>query len=93
MARWTTRPQYNGYIESFNKTIKKECLDKLILTSEQQLRYVVSEYLEYYNHERPHSGLGGKMIDPRPQPKTGGIVRRSRLGSLLNTYVRVPEAA
>lgn len=55
----------NAYAESFVKSIKTEGLNKIILTSENQLRYVMKEYLEYYNHERPHRGLGGKMIEPR----------------------------
>ena len=52
------------YMESFIKTFKKECLNHFVLTSEAQLRYVVKEFLEYYNHERPHSALDGRMIKP-----------------------------
>lgn len=85
--------QQNGYMESFMKTFKTECLDQLILTSDEQLRYVVKEYLLYYNHERPHSGLGGKMIDPWPQDEDGEIVMFSRLGGLLKSYRKVRQAA
>ena len=86
-------PELNGYMESFIKTIKQECLDHLILTSEAQLRYVVNEYLEYYNHERPHSGLGGAMIAPRPQDTDGEIVMFQRLGGLLKSYRRIRRKA
>lgn len=86
-------PEYNGYIESFIKTIKTECLNRLILTSEPQLRYVVKEFLEYYNHERPHSGLDGKMIIPLPQDDDGEVTEFSRLGGLLKSYRRVKRAA
>ena len=86
-------PEYNGHIESFIKTIKTECLDRLILTSEAQLRYVVKEFLEYYNHERPHSGIGGKMINPWPQDEDGEVTEFSRLGGLLKSYRRVKRAA
>ena len=58
-------------MESFIKTFKTECLNHFVLTSEAQLRYVVKEFLEYYNHERPHSALGGKMIAPHPQDADG----------------------
>ena len=80
-------------MESFIKTFKTECLDQLILTSDEQLQYVVREYLLYYNHERPHSGLGGKMIDPWPQDEDGEIVMFSRLGGLLKSYRKVKMAA
>ena len=86
-------PEQNGYVESFVKTFKTECLDQLILTSDEQLRHVVKEFLLYYNHERPHSGLGGKLIDPWPQDDDGGIVMFSRLGGLLKSYRRVKQAA
>jgi hypothetical protein len=71
-------PEYNGYMESFIGSFKRECLNHLILTSEEQLRYVIGEYLEYYNHERPHAGLGGRMIKPRPQDTDGEIVCTER---------------
>ena len=79
-------PQQNGFIESFHKTIKTECLDNLVLTSEAQLRYAVHEYLEHYNHERPHSGLGGRIPDPWPKDPGGEIIMVSRLGGLLKSY-------
>ena len=47
-------PELNGFMEAFIKTIKAECLNHFILTSVAQLRYVVNEYLKYYNQERPH---------------------------------------
>jgi hypothetical protein len=68
-------------------------MDKLILTSEAQLRYVVKEYLEYYNRARPHRGLGGRMINPWPQDADGDIIEFSRLGGLLKSYRRVKQAA
>ena len=86
-------PEQNGYIESFIKTFRRECLDHLILSSDEQLRYIVREFLLYYNHERPHSGLGGKLIDPWPQDEDGEIVMFSRLGGLLKSYRRVKNAA
>ena len=82
-------PEANGYVESFIKTFKTECLNHLIITSVEQLRYVVSEFLLYYNHERPHSGLSGKLIAPWPQPTHGEIRCFSRLGGLLKSYRRV----
>ena len=57
----------NARMENFIRAIKTECLDKIIFTSERQLRLAVMEYLEYWNHYRPHAGLGGKMVKPYPQ--------------------------
>ena len=86
-------PECNGFIESFIKTIKTECLDQLILSTEAQLRYAVTEFIAYYNRERPHSALGGKMINPLPQDSDGEIIEFSRLGGLLKSYRRVKAAA
>jgi putative transposase len=86
-------PDLNGHIESFIKTFKKECINKLILTSEAQLRYCVDEFLIWYNRERPHSGLNGKMINPWLQDADGEIVEFSRLGGLLKSYRRIKQAA
>lgn len=82
-------PNMNAYIERFIQSIEVECLDKLILTSEDQLRYVVKEYLEYYNCERPHQGLGGQFINPHPQDEDGEIREFIRFGGLLKSYRRV----
>ncbi len=87
------RPVMNSYAESFIKTIKTECLNKLILTSEEQLRYVLRTYEKFYNTQRPHSGLGGKMIEPLPQDKDGDIIEFNYLGGLLRSYRRVKQAA
>jgi len=54
---------------------------------------VVKEFLEYYNHERPHSGLDGKMIIPLPQDDDGEVTEFSRLGGLLKSYRRIKMAA
>lgn len=82
-------PQANGYIESFIKTFKAECLNHLILTSEAQLRNVVREFLTYYNTERPHSGLDGHLVKPSTSVSNGEIKCFSRLGGLLKSYRRV----
>ena len=49
--------------------------------------------VEYYNHERPHSALDGKMIDLWPQDADGEIVEFTRLGDLLKSYRRVKMEA
>ncbi len=80
-------PQINAYAERFVRSIKEECLNKLILSSEEQLRYVLSEYLEYYHHDRIHQGID-RIIEPKYQGQEGDIICIERLGGLLRSYHR-----
>lgn len=68
-------PQMNSRMENFIRAIITECLDKMIFTSEAQLRIAVRDYLEYWNHYRPHAGLGGTMVKPYPQDMDAPVVR------------------
>ena len=86
-------PMMNLGIENFNWAIKTECLDRIIFTNELQLRFVVKEYLEYWNHYRPHAGLNGNMVLPYPQDADGEIQEILFLGGLLHGYRRVQQAA
>ena len=86
-------PQMNARMENFIRAIKTECLDKMIFTSVAQLRLAVKEYLEYWNHYRPHAGLDGKLVMPYPQDMTAPIKEVSFLGGLLHGYRREPMAA
>lgn len=65
----------------------------IIFTSEWQLRLAVKEYLEYWNHYRPHAGLGGKMVKPYPQDMNAPVREVSFLGGLLHGYRREQAAA
>ena len=86
-------PQMNARMENFIRAIKTECLDKIIFTSERQLRLAVMEYLEYWNHYRPHAGLGGKMVKPYPQDMNATVREVSFLAGLLYGYRREQAAA
>jgi len=80
-------PNLNAFAERFVRSIKDECLNRLILSSEEQLRYVLSEYLAYYHTGRIHQGLG-RIIDPKHEGNTGEIFCIERLGGLLKSYHR-----
>ena len=69
------------------RSIKEECINHLILSSEKQLRHVLTEYLEYYHHERIHQGIN-RIIDPTHEAHHGEIVTIERLGGLLRSYHR-----
>ena len=86
-------PQMNSRMENFIRAIKTECLDKMIFTSQGQLRIAVWEYLEYWNHYRPHEGLGGSMVMPYPQDMDAPVREVSFLGGLLHGYQRERLAA
>jgi len=59
---------------------------------EAHLRELIGEYMAHYNVERPHQGLGGAFVQPsHDHTANGPLVRRARLGGLLNYYYR--EAA
>lgn len=86
-------PDLNTYIERFMKTIKYECLEKMVLFGEKSLRKVVKEFLEDYHKERNHQGIGNQIIEPGREvlQLEGRIKKRERLGGMLNYYYR--EAA
>ena len=73
-------PQMNARMENFIRAIKTECLDKIIFASERQLRLAVKEYLEYWNHYRPHEGLGGIMVDKEKRLQQAIIGIKNRMG-------------
>ena len=83
-------PNMNAYMERFVKSIKHESTDQLILFSERSLRRVISEYIEFYNGERFHQGMGNQLLaEPDARMNDDGEVTcRERLGGLLRYYYR-----
>ena len=80
----------DAFAERFVRSIKEECLSRMILFSEKQLRTAVSEYVEHYHRERNHQGLVNRLIQATGETAnaTGAVVCESRLGGLLNHYRR-----
>ncbi|MGE3173056.1 MAG: integrase core domain-containing protein [Planctomycetota bacterium] len=85
-------PNANAHAERFVRSIKDECLRRVVLVGEESLHRALREYVTWYNRERNHQGIGNALIDPCPSDVggTGRVVRRSRLGGLLNFYRRKP---
>jgi transposase InsO family protein len=85
-------PNLNAHAERWVRSIKEECLSKLILLGENSLRRVVSEFLEHYHQERNHQGKDNLLLFPvsalqdRNPPRA--IRCRERLGGLLKYYGR-----
>ncbi len=85
-------PNLNAFVERFNRSIKEECLDRVIPLGEAHLRELVRQYVAHYHEERPHQGLRSRLIAAATHhPGRGPLTRRQRLGGLLNYYYR--EAA
>jgi putative transposase len=82
-------PNANVYAERFVRSIKDECLSRVIPFGEPDLRRAIAEYVEHDHRERNHQGLDNALIDARTHGPTGKrIRRRPRLGGLLNYYER-----
>src|SRR3954453_8166090 len=80
----------NAHTERFVRSIKESCLDRLILFGEESLRTAVSQFVAHYHAERPHQGLGNRLIRPAPGHvgNTGVVQQHQRLGGMLNYYYR-----
>ena len=86
-------PNLNAYAERFVRSIKEECLNRMIFVGQASLRRAVREFIVHYHQERNHQGLGNRLLRlPKGAAAANGSVRRSaRLGGVLNFYYR--EAA
>ena len=81
-------PDMNAFAERWVQSIKRECLDHLILFGQAHLERVLREYVAHYHTERPHQGLGNELIHGTPWNGRGEVVIVERLGGLLNSYHR-----
>jgi transposase InsO family protein len=83
-------PNLNAWIERFVRSVKEECLDRMIFFGEASLRRAVREFIAHYHAERNHQGLGNRIIQPEKQSaRASGPVRcRERLGGMLRYYYR-----
>jgi putative transposase len=84
-------PQANAFAERFVGTVRRECLDHLLIVSERHLRGVLTQWQAHYNDHRPHQGReqrapndnAGRVVD-----LTAAIERRLAVGGLINEYHR-----
>ncbi|MGE3108824.1 MAG: integrase core domain-containing protein [Phycisphaerales bacterium] len=82
-------PNLNAYAERFVRSIKEECLSKIIPIGEQHLRRAIESYIEHYHLERNHQGLSNQLIDGEPSELPAARVEcRERLGGILRSYHR-----
>ena len=86
-------PNCNAFAERFVRSVKDECLDRMILFGEASLRRALREYVVHYHTERNHQGVGNRLLEPLATVSSTNepIHCHERLGGMLNFYYR--EAA
>ena len=81
-------PNANAFAERFVRSIKEECLNRIIPIGEGHFRRALTEYVAHYHRERNHQGLENALIEPAPVSVAGRVHRQSCLGGMLNFYRR-----
>jgi hypothetical protein len=83
-------PRANAFAERFVRTARAECLDWALIRTERHLDRVLREFVEHYNHQRPHRGAHLEAPVPylitRRSESANGVERTDRLGGLLHEY-------
>jgi len=83
-------PNLNAHVERFHRSLKEECLDRMIFFGEKSLRKAIGTFLEHFHLERNHQGLGNQVIEPGEEvgQRNGDVLCRERLGGILRYYYR-----
>jgi transposase InsO family protein len=82
-------PWQNGFAERLIGSVRRECVDHIIVLREVHLRRVLQSYADYYNSVRTHRSLNKDAPVSRPVQRTGVIRSRAILGGLHHRYARV----
>jgi len=81
----------NAFAERWVRSVREECLDPILILSENHLRSVLKEYGRYYNRDRPHQGIGQCFPVSGPERcMKGPIRRRDILGGIIHDYYKQP---
>ena len=82
-------PWQNSYVERLIGTLRRECLDHVLILGERHLQRVLTLYSLYYNETRTHLGLAKDAPIPRAVQRSGSIVATPVLSGLHHTYARI----
>jgi putative transposase len=83
-------PWQNGFVERLIGSIRRECLDHVIVLNESSLRKILGSYIRYYKQSRTHLSLGKDAPEPRTVylPALGKVVKLPEVGGLHHQYER-----
>ena len=85
-------PKANGICERFMGSLRRECMDHILIHDDKHLERVVKEYTTYFNQERPHQGIGQRIPEysdlSKSKPTSGWIISSVILGGLHHSYSR-----
>ena len=85
-------PRANGFIERWIGTVRRECLDRILIVNRRHLERVLPVYIRHYNEHRPHRSLDQRPPIEEPSPGSDTVVvldrvrRRDELGGLIHEY-------
>ena len=82
-------PWQNPYVERLIGTLRRDCLDHVLIFGEQHLRRVLTSYSIYYNETRTHLGLAKDAPLRRAVQRSGTIVTTPILSGLYHRYARI----
>ena len=82
-------PWQNGFAERLIGSIRRECLDHVVVFGERHLRHILLSYMKYYNEARTHLSLEKDTPVSRAVERTGHILCRPVLGGLHHQYIRI----
>jgi len=87
-------PNLSPNLERFMRSIKEECLERILFFGEKSLQNAVADFLVHYHQERNHQGLNNQLIRPGNEAGciTGDVACRERLGGMLRYYYRQQAA-
>ncbi len=85
-------PEAIGVCERFVGSLRRECMDHILIHDDKHLRRVTKEYTAYFNQERPHQGIEQRIPDQydltRSKPMRGQVTSKAILGGLHHSYSR-----
>jgi transposase InsO family protein len=83
-------PWQNPYCERMIGSIRRDCLDHVIVLNERHLHHILSNYFDYYHNSRPHLSLDHNSPTPRrvELPSEGQVVAVPQVGGLHHRYTR-----
>jgi putative transposase len=81
-------PNCNPHAARFVKSIKSECLSKMIFFGRKSLDKAIGEFVKHYHAERNHQGIRNEFIDAKEMLGERDVIRDERIGGLLSFYRR-----